>query len=61
MLRKEYGVNPDALNDEEWCKLYAEYLHLNKLDHLKIKHAVIAGIAEILVKLNVGNNNTLDT
>jgi hypothetical protein len=46
-MRFHYGVKPEELTDEEWCKLYAEYLFINKLNHKNLKAAILEAAAEI--------------
>ncbi len=48
VLRKEYHIDPDILEDNEWCKLYADYLHIVKINFLNTKAAILSAAAEIL-------------
>ncbi|MDR3704287.1 MAG: hypothetical protein P4L28_00050 [Paludibacteraceae bacterium] len=46
-MRFHYGVEPEKLPDQEWCKLYAEYLFINKLNHKNLTAAIIEAATEI--------------
>lgn len=57
VIRKEYSIDPDTLDDDSWCKLYAEYLYINELNHLNMKAAILAAIATLFSN----DDNTMDT
>lgn len=40
-------MDPDMLNDDDWSKLYAESLYLNRVKHLNLKMAVLSAVADI--------------
>lgn len=48
MLRNRYGINPDELSDDEWCKLYAECEYLHEIELKEQKAVVEAAIIEVL-------------
>lgn len=54
-----FHIDPEKLDDELWCKLYAEYLYINKVNHINMKAAVIAAFYDILSHVN--DNNAMDT
>lgn len=59
VIQSHYGIDPDTLSDEQWCKLYADYLFINKLNHLNLKAAIMAAASEIFG--NGSNDNTMDS
>jgi hypothetical protein len=64
VLRKEYNIDPDTLSDDEWAKLYAEYLYIQKTKFQNLKTAFVAALTEVISQiLPDGNNsdNTVDT
>lgn len=57
-------MDPDSIDEEHWCKLYAEYLYLNKLEFNNMSVAFEAALIKVLSTLlgkTDGNNNTVDT
>jgi len=59
----EYGINPEELDFDKYCKLYAEWQFVTKVNHENQKAAILDAASEILKALNenVGTNNQLDT
>ena len=58
-IRHYFHIDPDTLDEDEWCKLYAESLHINKVSFLNLKTAVCAAVVEIFG--NGNNNDTMDS
>jgi hypothetical protein len=56
-------MEPEELSFEKWCKLYAEWQYITKINHQNQKAAIIDAAAEIInaITQNVGTNNQLDT
>lgn len=48
ILRREYGIRPERLTDEEWVKLYAEYKFTEKQKLVNLQQALKAALAEVL-------------
>lgn len=63
VIRKEYGIDPDTLEEEEWLRLYAEYRMLRKTELEELEITVHNALAKVLNKLfSHGNeNDTVDT
>ncbi len=59
MIRETFHIDPDKLNDEKWCELYAETLYLNKIQFLNFKTAVVSAAAAIFGKN--GEQDTMDS
>ncbi len=57
IIRKEYGIAPESLEFEQWCKLYAEWQFLNKLNHENQKAVIMDAAAEILKAIQPTNYN----
>jgi hypothetical protein len=47
-LRREYGIDPTRLSDEEWFNLYAEYKYTEKQRYEIILMANKQALAEIV-------------
>ena len=50
MIRQTFHIDPDKLDEEKWCELYAETLYLNKIQFLNLKTAVVSAAAAIFGK-----------
>ena len=59
MVRQAFKLDPDQVDDESWCKLYAEALFLNKLQFYNTKVAIMAAVSELFG--NGSTNDTMDT
>lgn len=62
-IRKTFGINPDHLNEEEWCKLYADALWLKKIEYSNMTMAMEVAVLNALSKIlgNVSNNDAMDS
>jgi len=50
-LRREYGINPQKLNDKRWISLYAEYKYTEKQRYDLFVSANKQALAEIINQL----------
>jgi hypothetical protein len=48
ILRKECGVNPEILDFDNYCKLYAEWKFVEKVKYENQKAAILDAASEIL-------------
>lgn len=63
ILRKEYGINPETIEFDEWCKLYAEWQFTTKINHENLKATILDAASEILKAIfpNEYSKNDMDS
>lgn len=62
ILRHDYpGIDVDRLDDEAFCKLYAEYRIWHKVKALNEKTVIHNAMAEVINELYGERSHTMDT
>lgn len=60
VLRYHYRIDPDALSEDEWIRLYAEYRFVRRNELKEMEITVHNALAEIVNKLFGKDNGIID-
>ena len=63
IIRKEYGIDPESIDFERWCKLYAEWQFITKINHENKKAIILDAASEIIKAIlpNEYSKNDMDS
>lgn len=62
LIRNAFGKDPDGLEETEWCRLYAESIHLMKLERRVMEAAMETAVGRVMVQMfsKEGNGDDYD-